>query len=220
MGERRFLPPLKVGRNGLGYRYNVTLHGRSIYRPYDIPGHNVFKGYTTWARTGKAVGDALDCFAPAWTPVYAMHNGVQTVWRNDTTKREVIYIEGGGVTTVYAHIDAAYEGTGIQIRAGQMIGRIRGDLNDPHLHLEVWVDGKAIAAPSSGELARKLAEMMQGQSSNEDKIRVNVLGRYLDDDDVMLCDGETWVKLRPMAEAAGLHVYWRPDLRKVFVKSE
>lgn len=214
----RLSPPLKVGPAGFGLRYNTTLHGRSVYRSQDVPGHNVFKGYSTWEGNGhRGVGDALDCFAPAWTPVYAMHDGVQTVWRNDTSKLEVIYIEGGGVTTVYAHIDASYEGTGVPIRRGQHIGRVRGDLNDPHLHLEVWVDGSAVAAKTPGALAAKLMALC-AEPAVPKPFRVEVLGQYLDADDAYEKDGETWVKLRPVAEIAGWELQWKPNLNKVFAK--
>lgn len=50
-------------------RLNRTLHGRSVYRPQDVPGHNVVKGYST-----PGVGDALDLFCAAgtrWLTVYA-----------------------------------------------------------------------------------------------------------------------------------------------------
>lgn len=155
-----FSAPLKVGPAGFGSHYNNTLHGRSIHRCEDVAGHNVFKGWRTWLDTGKCVGDALDSYCPPYTPVYAMHDGTQTVWRNDTEKAEVIYIQQGPVTTVYAHINARYEGVGIPIERGQQVGVVRWDLRNPHLHLEVWENPRhAIAALRPAELAAKLMEL-------------------------------------------------------------
>ncbi|HUU23630.1 MAG TPA: hypothetical protein VM389_13945, partial [Phycisphaerae bacterium] len=64
---------------------NATLHGRSVYRSEDVPGHNVFKGYSTWGANGhRGVGDGLDICGQGWrTPVVAAFDGVQTVFNND-----------------------------------------------------------------------------------------------------------------------------------------
>lgn len=72
-------------------RVNATLHGRSVHRPVDVPGHNVFKGYSTWETNGHVgVGDAVDLFAAPGAPVYAMHDGTITDWRNDASRLEVV----------------------------------------------------------------------------------------------------------------------------------
>lgn len=164
-----FSAPLRVGDGGFGLRYNNTLHGRSIPRCHDRPGHNVFKGWRTWATTGRCVGDALDCFAPSYTPVYVMHDGTQTRWSNDTSKLEVVYIENGPVCTVYAHINARFEGTGMSVTQGQQIGEIRWDLRDPHLHLEVWAEAeRAVTAPTPDQLASSLMGLCQDTPTEQD----------------------------------------------------
>ncbi len=129
-------------------RVNATLHGRSVHRPVDVPGHNVFKGYSTWEKNGHiGVGDAVDLFAGPGTPVLAMHDGTITDWRNDASRLEVVYVEGGPWLTVYAHVNFNEQEfrVGGKIVAGQKLATVRSDLNDPHLHLEVWKDGKAVA---------------------------------------------------------------------------
>lgn len=133
-------------------RTNRTLHGRSVYHPGDLPGHNVFKGYS---RPGT--GDAVDLFCGAKTPVYAVADGVVTRWQNDATKKEVVYVEGRGVTTVYAHIDF-YQGfrVGGPISEGETVGRVRADLNDPHLHFELWVNGESVSAPDPERLQTEM----------------------------------------------------------------
>lgn len=138
-------------------RVNNTLHGRSVYRPEDVPGHNCFRGYSEWDRNGNiGVGDALDLFSAKKAPVYAIGDCTQTRWKNDATRLEVIYLEGDNWVAVYAHINATHEGTGIKLKAGDIVGHVRGDLSDPHLHFELWVDGKAIAASTAKMLQTKM----------------------------------------------------------------
>jgi hypothetical protein len=48
--------------------------------------------------------------------------------------------------------------------------------------------------------------------------RVEILGTYLGEEDAYEKDGETWVRLRPVAEIAGWELTWRADLNKVFAK--
>jgi murein DD-endopeptidase MepM/ murein hydrolase activator NlpD len=132
---------------------NLTLHGRSVYRPIDVPGHNAFKGYTTWANNGHVgVGDAVDLAGLAGDEVYAIADGIQTLWQNDMTRKEVIFLEGEGWLAVYAHINAAKEGVNLPVSKGECVGRLRGDLSSPHLHFELWLGGKAVSAPRPGEL--------------------------------------------------------------------
>ncbi len=142
-------------------RINNTLHGRSVYRDENVSGHNVFKGWTEWAQNGHVgVGAGLDVMGQGRrTPVVAICDCTQTRFRNDMTKLEVLYIEAPGVVAVYAHINARFEGTGKRWKQGETIGVVRGDLNDPHLHFELWLDGRSIASPTPEELrARMLAE--------------------------------------------------------------
>lgn len=142
----RFVPPIERFATA---RINESLHGRSVHRPSDVPGHNVFKGYNH-----PGTGDALDLFAPAGTPVAAICDGAVTLWSNDTEKREVVYLEAPGVVAVYAHIDYLPRPERIPrpVIRGEMIGLVRGDLSDPHLHFELWRDGVALSAPTPSAL--------------------------------------------------------------------
>lgn len=139
-----------------GRRVNRTLHGRSVYRNENVTGHNVFKGWSTWKSNGhRGVGDGLDVYGLGWdTPVVAVCDGRITSWRNDTSKLEVVYLEAPGVVAVYAHIDyrPKPERFPRAVSRGEMLGVMRGDLNDPHLHFELWLDGKALAAPTATQL--------------------------------------------------------------------
>ncbi|MCC7492757.1 MAG: M23 family metallopeptidase [Fimbriimonadaceae bacterium] len=145
----------------LSRRVNVTLHGRSVHRPGDVRHHNVFKGYTEWGTNGhRGVGDAVDLFCPANTEVFAIGDGFQTRWRNDLTRQEVIYLEGDGWLAVYAHIDAVHEGQQVAVQRGEVVGRVRPDLADPHLHFELWLDGQAVAAQDPASLRDLMAHRL------------------------------------------------------------
>lgn len=143
-------------RGGIvGRRYNKTLHGRSVYRTGDVPGHNVVMGYS---RPG--LGDALDIFIYAGEPVYAMHDGRINRIADRGGRLSCVYVAGRGVTTVYAHLHIRERiRLGMQVHEGELIGWVGRKLRDPHLHLEMWVGGKALAAPTASLLASKLAAL-------------------------------------------------------------
>lgn len=153
-------------------RINNTLHGRSIHHYGNREGHNVFKGWTTWLNNGHVgVGDALDVAGQGWrTPVVAVCDGVQSVFRNDMTKLEVIYLEGDGVVAVYAHINARFEGEGKRWERGDTIGVVRGDLTAPHVHFELWLDGRAVTAPTPEELRAEMLSLFAGDDTTPVKL--------------------------------------------------
>jgi murein DD-endopeptidase MepM/ murein hydrolase activator NlpD len=144
----------------IGRRYNRTLHGRSVFRKKDVPGHNVVLGYS---RPG--VGDALDVFAPAGTPVFATHSGRISRIADRGGRLSSIYVAGGGAVTVYAHIHIHERiRLGAQVREGEIVGWIGRKLSDPHLHLEVWTGGKALSAPEPAELAKRIENLARTRS--------------------------------------------------------
>lgn len=135
-------------------RINNTLHGRSVYYSGNRRGHNVFKGWTTWMQNGnRGVGAGLDVGGTGWnTPIVAVCDGTITQWRNDTSKLEVIYLEAPGVVAVYAHINYELEALPATVKQGRRLGVVRGDLNWPHLHFELWLEGRAVAAATPEQL--------------------------------------------------------------------
>lgn len=136
-------------------RLNRTLHGRSVYRKKDVPGHNVFWGYNH-----PGTGDGLDLFVPGGEPVFAMHSGVarqiQEYGRNGK-----LAILGSDEASLYAHIHVK-EGLkdGSFVREGQVIGYVGKLLKDPHLHLEVKIGGKAVSGIRPKSFAYKLKELI------------------------------------------------------------
>lgn len=127
--------------NLLKRRTNRTLHGRSIWSKQDVSGHNVFKGYNT-----PGVGDGVDLFGAAGTPVVDCWEGRVIDHRGEGTKTEVIYIKrADGAVAVYGHIRSELR-EGELVKAGQRVGVMNSLLQDPHLHFECWMGGAAVTA--------------------------------------------------------------------------
>lgn len=147
--------PLRGGV--LGRRYNRTLHGRSVHRKIDVPGHNVVVGYS---RPGT--GDALDIFARAGEPVFAMHDGKIDRLADRDGRLSCIYVTGNATTTVYAHLHIKETvKLGMQVHKGELIGWVGRKLWDPHLHLEVWLDEKVVSAKTPELLAAQIEELVK-----------------------------------------------------------
>jgi murein DD-endopeptidase MepM/ murein hydrolase activator NlpD len=180
--------------NFMSRRLNKTLHGRSVYRKQNVSGHNCFKGFTT-----PGVGDGIDLFGPAGESVYAIEDCTQTRWSNDTTKLEVIYLTGKNWVAVYAHIDATHEGTGMKIMRGEEVGKIRGDLYDPHLHFELWINGRSLSARTSKDL-----QVMTDKLFVEDIPSIVIVNAARIP--YTLVNGSAIIQLRPFANALGLVV--------------
>lgn len=134
-------------------RVNRTLHGRSVYRVKDVPGHNCFKGYNH-----PGTGDGLDVFAPAGTPIYSPITGTITNLMDLGGSREGVYIAGNGYTVVMAHLHLR-DGiqTGVSVQPGDTIGYVGRKISDPHIHIEVWAGAKALSARTARALSKLIA---------------------------------------------------------------
>jgi murein DD-endopeptidase MepM/ murein hydrolase activator NlpD len=147
-------------------RVNRTLHGRSRYRQTNVPGHNIFKGFSH-----PGIGDGVDLFGPAGEEVFSPFAGVVYSHGADTQTLENVYLhrpanKRAGVSeawAVMAHIDTsmaeAEMAPGTRVEAGQLVGQLRGDLKDPHLHFELWLGGAAVNAPTPAKLRNKIADL-------------------------------------------------------------
>lgn len=149
-------------------RTNRTLHGRSYYRPKDVPGHNVVLGYSTPGR-----GDGVDLFVPRGTPVVAMHAGKVTRIADRDGKLACLYVVGKqdntSLVTVYAHlsIKPALK-VGSPVMAGQVLGYVGKKLRDPHLHLECWTGGKPVKARTGNSYRDKLVGLVTRRQAAKD----------------------------------------------------
>jgi len=135
-------------------RVNNTLHGRSVWRKQNVRGHNVIHGYDS---PGK--GDGLDLFVPHGTPVRACHDGRITRIAEPLGRLGCVYVEGSKVFTAYAHLHVR-ECLKLRdiISAGTLLGWVNGKIiHNPHLHLEIWENGKSVSAKSAKVLQDKFA---------------------------------------------------------------
>lgn len=142
---------------------NTTLHGRSVFRPQNVPHHNVYKGYNN-----PGTGDANDLFCPAGTPVFAVEDGHQTQIRGDGLGGTVIYLEANGFTAVYAHIDPVHTGVNHQYSKGDIVAHVGNHINHTHVHFELWINGHSVNAPTPGKLRMKFIQLTGGADDTAD----------------------------------------------------
>ena len=88
----------------------------------------------------------IDLAAARGTPVMATLPGVVTVIVSATGYGlHVIIDHGGGLTSLYGHLDTVIVLSGDYVDAGQIIGTVgsTGNATGPHLHFEIRRDGIA-----------------------------------------------------------------------------
>ena len=86
----------------------------------------------------------LDLAARRGTPVQAVADGIATVTQDDWLGKAVRIAHGGGLESVYAHLDSVALDDGAIVAAGQLIGAVgdTGRATGPHLHFQVRQDGR------------------------------------------------------------------------------
>jgi murein DD-endopeptidase MepM/ murein hydrolase activator NlpD len=88
----------------------------------------------------------VDYGVPRGSPIYATADGVVVFsgWRGSFGKT-VIVDHGNGVMTVYAHASKLSVKVGDTITSGAIVGKVgsTGRSTGPHLHYEIWVNGRA-----------------------------------------------------------------------------
>ena len=88
----------------------------------------------------------VDLAAARGTPVMATLPGIVTVIVSATGYGlHVVIHHGGGLTSLYGHLDTVLVESGDDVVAGEMIGTVgsTGNATGPHLHFEVRRDGIA-----------------------------------------------------------------------------
>ncbi|MDR1552345.1 MAG: M23 family metallopeptidase [Prevotellaceae bacterium] len=126
----RNIPAIQPVENK-NFKYNSVSVGMKIHPFYRIP-----KLHT-----------GLDYTVPVNTKVFATADGIVEKILEDAAKGTAIYIDhGNGYTTVYAHLAKALVNKGTKVKRGKLIA-LSGDSGlsiFPHLHYEVWKNGKLI----------------------------------------------------------------------------
>ncbi len=95
----------------------------------------------------KNIHTGIDIRAPAGTPIHATAPGIVSFsgWTNDSGY--IIVVEHGhGFSTAYAHNKKNHVSVGQKINKGELIASSgsTGITTGPHLHYEVWKNGKQI----------------------------------------------------------------------------
>lgn len=87
----------------------------------------------------------LDLTAPAGTPVRAPAHGRVALVADDFKLhgRTIVLTHGGGLATLYLHLDRIEVARGDKVTAGQIIGRVgaTGAATGPHLHWAAYLGG-------------------------------------------------------------------------------
>lgn len=87
----------------------------------------------------------LDLAASRGTPVHAVADGVARVAHDDWMGNLVRIDHGGGLESLYIHLDSVALADGTLVKAGQTIGTVGSTgraATGPHLHFQVRQDGK------------------------------------------------------------------------------
>lgn len=88
----------------------------------------------------------VDLAAPLGTPVRAILEGTAHVVRSLTGYGLHIVVDhGGGLTSLYGHLDTVAVDDGVEVAVGAVIGTVgsTGNSTGPHLHFEIRRDGIA-----------------------------------------------------------------------------
>lgn len=96
---------------------------------------------------GREFHAGMDISVPKGTPIMATADGVISYAGWSSGNGNLVAIEhGAGFTTLYAHNSEIKVAVGERIKRGSVIALAgsTGYSTGPHLHYEVWVDGKAV----------------------------------------------------------------------------
>lgn len=133
-------------------------------KPSGMPVANGFIGSYFGPRTDPFTGGyefhtGLDIDAPAGTPIHSVARGIVSFAGVRTGYGNVVEIDhGNGYRTRYAHAEKLLVHVGEPVRAGQAVALVgsTGRSTGPHVHFEVWYQGKVINPLAFVENKRKL----------------------------------------------------------------
>ena len=102
--------------------------------------------------------NGIDWAAPKGTPVYAARAGrVKLAQDSGSYGNLVALSHSGGAETRYAHLEGFADGLvpGHEVSAGELIGYVgsTGRSTGPHLHFELWMDGRPVDPAQFGGAA-------------------------------------------------------------------
>ncbi len=111
------------------------------------PTNGIITQYPIWYHK------AFDIANPSMPPVVAAGEGtvILVEYLKYDYGRHIIIDNGGGLSTLYAHLSEIYVKVGDKVSRGQVIGKMgsTGRSTGTHLHFEVRVNGAAVVNPGS-----------------------------------------------------------------------
>jgi murein DD-endopeptidase MepM/ murein hydrolase activator NlpD len=87
-------------------------------------------------------------------PIYATHSGIAQVKPDTWPAGNYLAITGEGYKTAFAHLSRYAVADGQQVQRGDIIGYVgsTGQSSGPHLHYEIWKDGRNVDPTDYGAL--------------------------------------------------------------------
>jgi murein DD-endopeptidase MepM/ murein hydrolase activator NlpD len=121
-----------------------------------------------------------DFAAPRGTPIYAAGNGVIERAGPFSTFGNYVKIQhANGYETAYAHLNGFAKGIkkGVRVKQGQVIAYVgtTGRSTGPHLHYEVYINGRAVNAMALKLPTGRKLEGEQLAAFNAEKARIDAL---------------------------------------------
>jgi len=107
----------------------------------------------------RAPHSGVDLTAPEGTPVKAMNHGRVVLTVNHFfTGKSVVIDHGGGILSMYFHLDKILVKRDHEVKKGEPIGLVgaTGRATGPHLHLAVRINGARVDPLSLTELSKEL----------------------------------------------------------------
>ena len=152
-GEILFIPGARMDANEFNRAYRREVARRTSEKPmiYPIPG-SITSGYGWRVDPVRPNPDkktfhfAIDLLGNTGDSVKAAMKGTVLNTAHNPNLGNFIILQHDGYQTVYAHLSAFSVKVGDRINQGQEIGKVgnTGYTTNPHLHFEVFRDGKRI----------------------------------------------------------------------------
>ena len=139
---RESLEDLRVRR----IKQEVSENARPSVPPlYGLVTSSFGERQSPFAKKKKVFHAGIDIAAPVHSLFVAPADGLVIAVERKTGYGAILTIDhGGGVETKYAHVGTIVVAEGRHVKRGDALGMVglTGKTTGPHLHYEIWVDGK------------------------------------------------------------------------------
>ncbi len=117
------------------------------YGPEHITSPFGWRSAASTGGIGSTNHKGIDIGAPSGTLIHAAAAGTVTLSAYSSSMGNYVEVDhGDGVKTRYQHMSKRMCSAGDAVEAGAVIGRVgsTGNSTGPHLHFEVWINGKRV----------------------------------------------------------------------------